>query len=129
MTNSINTSEAKPSNIIVLTFDESELEDIDKTDENDCTPKDLLVNFDVNCINKAQKIFKIDTDLNAIDYKTTINSKTFGGKLQYPLIQIVNSNYGWHINALFCNGYTGTSYELNITDKVLEALESDNTTA
>lgn len=129
MTNSINISEAKPSNIIVLTFDESELEGIYQSDEYDYSPKNMTVDFDVNFIDKAKKLFRLDPDLFAAKYRTNISSNNYGGKIEADLVQIFMLNDQQLIYACFSNGYTGTSYELNITDKVLEALKNNNSTA
>lgn len=124
MTNTLITNEVKPY-IIVLNFDESELTDIVISDEYDFTPKDLTINFDLNWIDKVRKMSKFDPDFNSIDYQTEIISESFEGKLQDPLIQIFNFKHDFFVNANFCNGNTGTTYELDITNKVTDWL-SDN---
>lgn len=123
MSNIVDTLETKQDSKIILTFDESELRGMYQSDEYDYTPKDLSVEFDISFINKAKNLFELDPELFGLKYRAEINSDSFEGKLRADLIQIFNVGDLQSIYACFCNDWTGTSYELDITEKVLKWLE------
>lgn len=123
MTNLTSINDKNPSNIVFLIFDESELSGMYQSDEYDYSPNDLVVEFDFNLIDKAKKLFKIDPDLFSVNYRADIISTDYEGKIEADLVQIYIRDDQPLIYACFSNGYSGTYHELDITDKVLEALQ------
>lgn len=106
---------------ILLNFAASELEEtLYQSDEYDYTPNDLTIVFEQSRLKQAKIIFQQNPDLFSLKFRADISSDSFEGKLRTDFIHFYCQ--GDVIYACFCNDWTGTRYEVDISQKTADYL-------